>query len=118
VFLSPALGPWSNTLDADSATNAYIPEAVHGNEIRMKTIFFAPMRLAPPPEKRRPPLLKMLWELTWLQWAFFVVGWLAWTCDALDFFSVSVSVPALGKQFNKPTSTIVRTPFHCRQQLT
>ncbi|KAJ7923642.1 carboxylic acid transporter [Mycena leptocephala] len=66
------------------------------------------MRLAPPPEKRRPPLLKMLWELTWLQWAFFVVGWLAWTCDALDFFSVSVSVPALGKQFNKPTSTITQ----------
>ncbi|KAJ7303500.1 MFS general substrate transporter [Mycena albidolilacea] len=74
----------------------------------MNTIFFAPMRLAPPPEKRRQPLLKMLWELTWLQWALFGVGWLAWTCDALDFFSVSVSVPALSKQFNKPTSTITQ----------
>jgi len=74
----------------------------------MKTIFFAPMRLAPPPEKRPPPLLKMLWELTWLQWAFFWVGWLAWTCDALDFFSVSVSVPALSKQFNKETSAITQ----------
>lgn len=88
----------------------------------MKTIFFAPMRLAPPPEKRPQPLLKMLWELTWLQWAFFCVGWLAWTCDALDFFSVSVSVPALSKQFNKETSAIVcalRLPlFECRQRLT
>ncbi|KAJ7444352.1 MFS general substrate transporter [Mycena latifolia] len=74
----------------------------------MKTIFFAPMRLAPPPEKRPQPLLKMLWELTWLQWAFFWVGWLAWTCDALDFFSVSVSVPALSKQFNRETSAITQ----------
>lgn len=74
----------------------------------MKTIFFAPMRLAPPPEKRPQPLLKMLWELTWLQWAFFWVGWLAWTCDALDFFSVSVSVPALSKQFNEETSSITQ----------
>ncbi|KAJ6472820.1 major facilitator superfamily domain-containing protein [Mycena vulgaris] len=66
------------------------------------------MRLAPPPEKRSRPLLKMLGELTWLQWAFFWVGWLAWTCDALDFFSVSVSVPALSKQFNKGTSAITQ----------
>ncbi|KAJ7204305.1 major facilitator superfamily domain-containing protein [Mycena haematopus] len=50
----------------------------------------------------------MLWELTWLQWAFFWVGWLAWTCDALDFFSVSVSVPALSKQFNRETSAITQ----------
>ncbi|KAJ6526061.1 hypothetical protein B0H19DRAFT_1338996 [Mycena capillaripes] len=40
----------------------------------MKTIFFAPMRLAPAPEKRPQPLLKMLWEPKWLQWAFFWVG--------------------------------------------
>ncbi|KAJ6624780.1 MFS general substrate transporter [Mycena sp. CBHHK59/15] len=66
------------------------------------------MRLAPPPEKRSRPLLRMLGELTWLQWAFFWVGWLAWTCDALDFFSVSVSVPALSKQFNKGTSDITQ----------
>lgn len=88
----------------------------------MKTIFFAPLRLAPPPEKRPRPLLKMLLELTWLQWAFFWVGWLAWTCDALDFFSVSVSVPALSKQFNRPTSAIVRplllSLFERRQRLT
>ena len=35
--------------------------------------------------------------------------WLAWTCDAIDFFSVSLSVPLLQKQFNKDkASTIVR----------
>lgn len=36
-------------------------------------------------------------------------SWLAWTCDALDFFSVSLSVTALEKQFGKSAHTIVRT---------
>lgn len=35
-------------------------------------------------------------------------SWLAWTCDALDFFSVSLSVTALEKQFGKSAHTIVR----------
>ncbi|KAF5335377.1 hypothetical protein D9611_011749 [Ephemerocybe angulata] len=30
----------------------------------------------------------------------------AWTCDAIDFFSVSLSVVHLQEQFNKPTHTI------------
>jgi len=78
------------------------------------------------------PLLTVLSELTWLQWAHFASGyvtfflidsvsflawlksfslsrWLAWTCDAIDFFSVSLTVPLLQKQFNKSkASTIVR----------
>ena len=38
--------------------------------------------------------------------------WLAWTCDAIDFFSVSLSVTRLQKQFNKDkASTIVRYPL-------
>ena len=41
--------------------------------------------------------------------------WLAWTCDAIDFFSVSLSVPLLQKQFNKDkASTIVRCPLLAR----
>jgi len=50
------------------------------------------------------------WEaaksLTLLQYAMFFSGWLAWTCDALDFFSVSLAVTALGEQFNRPTTDI------------
>ncbi|KAJ7142399.1 MFS general substrate transporter [Mycena epipterygia] len=72
------------------------------------TIFFAPLRLPPRPTTREEPLLTQLRGLTLLQWAFFWVGWLAWTCDAIDFFSVSLSVPALGVQFNKPTSSITQ----------
>ncbi|KAJ6561350.1 major facilitator superfamily domain-containing protein [Mycena sp. CBHHK59/15] len=70
------------------------------------TIFFAPLRLPPRPAARPEPLLTQLATLTPLQWAFFWVGWLAWTCDAIDFFSVSLSVNALSVQFNKSTHDI------------
>ncbi|KAJ7084571.1 MFS general substrate transporter [Mycena belliarum] len=72
------------------------------------TIFFAPLRLPAPPTEKAAPLLTQLATVTPLQWAFFWVGWLAWTCDAIDFFSVSLSVPALGEQFGKPTSSITQ----------
>src|ERR1700734_1779976 len=32
--------------------------------------------------------------------------WLAWTCDAIDFFSVSLSVPPLETQFNRSAHDI------------
>jgi MFS transporter, SHS family, lactate transporter len=61
------------------------------------------------------PLLTALASLTWLQWAHFVTGWLAWICDALDFFSVSLSVDALKEQFDvAEASTIVSGPTHIR----
>jgi len=52
------------------------------------------------------PLLEVLFSLTWIQWALFWSGWLAWTCDAVDFFSVSLSVGNLAKQFGKQTTDI------------
>ncbi|KAG9308908.1 carboxylic acid transporter protein [Chiua virens] len=45
-------------------------------------------------------------NLSWLQWAQFLSGWIAWTCDAFDFFSVALNVPLLSKQFDKPTAAI------------
>ena len=36
-------------------------------------------------------------------------SWLAWTCDSIDFFSVSLSVTNLGKQFNRNAKDIVRS---------
>ncbi|KAF9236964.1 carboxylic acid transporter protein [Melanogaster broomeanus] len=44
--------------------------------------------------------------LTWLQWAQFLTGWIAWTYDALDFFSVALTVPLLAKQFDRPVTSI------------
>ncbi|KAK7032643.1 hypothetical protein VNI00_012908 [Paramarasmius palmivorus] len=34
------------------------------------------------------------------------LSWLAWTCDAIDFFSVSLSVSGLSKTFNKDNTDI------------
>ncbi|KAJ7725428.1 MFS general substrate transporter [Mycena maculata] len=74
------------------------------------TIFFAPLRLPPRPTPGpdAESILTQLLTVTPLQWAFFWVGWLAWTCDAIDFFSVSLSVSALSDQFDRPVSKITQ----------
>ena len=73
------------------------------------------------------PLLTAVATITWVQWAMFFSGYvilfpwkthdllltgdfrlLAWTCDALDFFSVSLSVTSLGTEFGKTSSQIVK----------
>ncbi|KAF7319309.1 MFS domain-containing protein [Mycena chlorophos] len=72
------------------------------------TIFFAPLRLAPRPTEPQESVWKLLLEVTPIQWGFFFVGWLAWCCDAIDFFSVSLSVTALGEQFDRDTTKITQ----------
>ncbi|EPQ50135.1 MFS general substrate transporter [Gloeophyllum trabeum ATCC 11539] len=64
--------------------------------------------LVPRKEQRAQgrPLLTVLATLSWVQWAHFFSGWLAWTCDAIDFFSVSLSVTNLAHQFDKPQKDI------------
>lgn len=37
-----------------------------------------------------------------------IIRWLAWTCDAIDFFSVSLSIDRLERQFNRSAHDIVR----------
>ncbi|KAF9458791.1 carboxylic acid transporter [Collybia nuda] len=67
--------------------------------------------IVPRRESRREarPLLGVLAGLTWIQWAHFFTGWLAWTCDAIDFYSVSLSVGALQTEFHRSTSVITTT---------
>ncbi|KAA1474701.1 carboxylic acid transporter, partial [Dentipellis sp. KUC8613] len=55
------------------------------------------------------PFLEVLRSLSWVQCALFFCGWLAWTCDAIDFFSVSLSVTRLQVQFNKPEASTITT---------
>ncbi|KAI0826819.1 carboxylic acid transporter [Trametes gibbosa] len=64
--------------------------------------------LIPRREKRAEgrPLLEALASITWVQWGHFWSGWLAWTCDAIDFFSVSLSVTRLQDQFGRSTHDI------------
>ncbi|TDL17206.1 MFS general substrate transporter [Rickenella mellea] len=67
--------------------------------------------LVPRREKtdRQTPLLEVLRALTWVQWAQFFTGWLAWTCDAIDFFSVSLSVTRLQAAFHKEEASSITT---------
>ncbi|GAW09538.1 carboxylic acid transporter [Lentinula edodes] len=58
--------------------------------------------------KKQKSLLKALVELNARQWAEFGTGWLAWICDSIDFYSVSLSVTNLSTQFGKDTTDITR----------
>ncbi|KAJ3763524.1 carboxylic acid transporter [Lentinula raphanica] len=66
--------------------------------------------LVPKREKseKQKPLLVSLAELNLRQWAEFWTGWLAWSCDAIDFFSVSLSVTNLANQFGRDTTSITQ----------
>ena len=77
-------------------------------------------------DENRKPLLEVILSLTGVQWAQFLTGydtflsrplpktdagirWLAWTCDAIDFFNVALSVTRLQVQFHKAeAASIVR----------
>ncbi|OJA19521.1 hypothetical protein AZE42_03201 [Rhizopogon vesiculosus] len=64
--------------------------------------------LVPQREQRAPlsAVVVAIKNLTWVQWAQFGSGWLAWTCDAIDFFAVSLTVSLLSTQFNQKTTAI------------
>lgn len=63
--------------------------------------------LVPRREKRNGGgTLRALKSLTFLQILQFVTGWLAWTCDAFDFFCVALSVNTLAADFDKEPGQI------------
>lgn len=59
-----------------------------------------------PPMAKAPNPFKLLALLNTQQWLFFLVAFLAWSWDAFDFFTVSLTVTQLSKQFDKSTSQI------------
>ncbi|KAL7417859.1 MFS general substrate transporter [Mrakia frigida] len=50
--------------------------------------------------------LKIFRLMTPFAWLMYASGFFAWTMDAWDFFSVSLTVPLLAKQFGKDTTDI------------
>ena len=58
-------------------------------------------------DQPRLTLLQALASLTPVQILQVLCGWLAWTSDAVGFFTVSLSVTALEEKFNKSTHDIV-----------
>lgn len=59
-----------------------------------------------PPMHKAPNPFKLLAMLNFQQWMFFLVAFLAWSWDAFDFFTVSLTVTQLAKQFGKTNSDI------------
>ena len=59
-----------------------------------------------PPMAKAPNPIRLLAMLNTQQWLFFFVGFFAWTWDAFDFFTVSLTVSDLAKTFDKSTTQI------------
>ncbi|KAI1255649.1 hypothetical protein MGN70_002764 [Eutypa lata] len=59
-----------------------------------------------PPMAKAPNPIKLIRMLTRQQWAFFAIAFLAWTWDAFDFFTVSLTVHGLSETFDKTTTEI------------
>lgn len=59
-----------------------------------------------PPMNKAPNPFKLLALLNFQQWMFFLVGFLGWTWDAFDFFTVSLTVEELAEEFGKKNSQI------------
>ena len=61
--------------------------------------------LKPPMAKAENPF-KLLAMLNTQQWLFFLVAFFAWSWDAFDFFTVSLTVTDLAETFNKTNTDI------------
>ncbi|KAG8673345.1 hypothetical protein FPOAC1_006657 [Fusarium poae] len=59
-----------------------------------------------PPMHNVPNPIKLLRMLNSQQWAFFFIAFAAWTWDAYDFFSVSLTVTDLAETFDKTKTDI------------
>ena len=59
-----------------------------------------------PPMAKAPNPFKLLAMLNTQQWMFFLVAFLAWSWDAFDFFTVSLTVSELAETFDKTNTDI------------
>ena len=59
-----------------------------------------------PPMAKAPNPFTLVRMLNVQQWMFFLVAFFAWSWDAFDFFTVSLTVSQLAKEFHKTNSQI------------
>ncbi|KAJ1331946.1 MFS transporter SHS family lactate transporter [Microdochium nivale] len=59
-----------------------------------------------PPMIKAPNPVRLIRMLNRRQWAFFMIAFWAWTWDAFDFFTVSLTVSDLAKTFERSTTDI------------
>lgn len=61
--------------------------------------------LKPPMQKAESPF-KVLGLLNRLQWMQFLIAFIAWSWDAFDFFTVSMTIEELAEEFGKTKTDI------------
>ena len=80
----------------------------HQNYEHMSAGRYAATRISTlkPPMAKAPNPFTLVRMLNVQQWMFFLVAFFAWSWDAFDFFTVSLTVSQLATQFDKSTSQI------------
>ncbi|KAI1175128.1 carboxylic acid transporter [Nemania sp. FL0916] len=77
----------------------------YSREQIVRYILTRPSSLRPPKTKLRNPI-HVLGDLDRHQWLMFSVGFLGWTWDAFDFFTVSLCVTEIAAEFNTTNSAV------------
>ena len=83
-------------------------QVYHTEEPHMSAGRYAATRISTlkPPMAKAPNPIKLLRMLNFQQWMFFLVAFIAWTWDAFDFFTVSLTVEDLAESFGKTKKDI------------
>ncbi|EHY60849.1 Carboxylic acid transporter protein-like protein [Exophiala dermatitidis] len=104
VHPSP-LPPPSQRVQDDDVYEGEDPDAAGKN---MSPARYAATRITTlkPPMAKAPNPIKLLGTLSTQQWMFFLVAFLAWSWDAFDFFTVSLTVSDLAEDFGKSNTDI------------
>src|SRR5271170_776311 len=81
---------------------------VDSTDIQMSPARYFGTRFATlkPPMAKAPNPIRLLRQLNSQQWLFFSVAFFAWSWDAFDFFTVSLTVTDLAKTFKKSNTDI------------
>jgi len=62
--------------------------------------------LKPPKNSRAVNPIRVLQQLDKHQWMMFLAGFLGWTWDAFDFFTVSLTITEIAREFNVRNSDV------------
>jgi SHS family lactate transporter-like MFS transporter len=98
---------------ASTPTSQYVamspsPEAQADIESKMSAGEYLVSRVTTlkPPMEKLPNPFTALRQLNKMQWLNFAVAFIAWSWDAFDFFTVSLTVSELAEEFDKSTTDI------------
>jgi len=93
-------------VSATHVPDAAIHESHHPEKMSVGRYAATRLTTLKPPMNKAPNPFRLLAMLSGKQWLFFLVGFIAWTWDAFDFFTVSLTVSDLAETFGKTNTQI------------